>query len=208
MSSIASTYWGHFSRLRQSSSFNFQRRNGSSRRDSNRFELLLLADLQPELDDDHAFQDEAALELDDLVVGPHPLLARGELLDALDEYSAVPAAVEDAHPALPGDLRPEPPEEMVSLGTAVGLAVRVHREVARVESLDGAPNRTTLAARIDAFDDDQQAGPDLAAVGLAAEFESQREKALLRGLQPLLVFLATQSQCQIDLVESPHRPRP
>ena len=102
MSSIASTYCGHLSRLRQSSSMSFQLRNGIVAAGLESLELLLLADLQPELHHDHALHHEAAFELHDLVVGAHPLLARGEVLDALDQYPAVPAAVEHAHPALPG----------------------------------------------------------------------------------------------------------
>ena len=131
MSSIASTYCGHFSRLRQSSSLSFHRLSGSLRAVLEPSPLFVLADLQPELDEDHALVHEAPLEVDDLVVGPHPLFVGGEPLDPLDEQAPVPTPVEHAHPALAGDLAPEPPEEVVAQLALGRLRVGVHRVVPR-----------------------------------------------------------------------------
>src|SRR4051794_31430602 len=57
-------------------------------------ELLLVGDVHPELEHEHALGGERALELDDLAVRPPPLRFGREALDALDEHAAVPAAVE------------------------------------------------------------------------------------------------------------------
>ena len=58
---------------------------------------------------------ERALEVVDLAVGAHPLLAAREALDPLDENPAVPRAVEDGHASPARDLRPEAPQEVVAL---------------------------------------------------------------------------------------------
>src|SRR5204862_108405 len=56
-------------------------------------QLLLVRDVHPELDQDRALRGERALEADDLVVGPAPLLLGREALHALDQHAAVPGAV-------------------------------------------------------------------------------------------------------------------
>src|SRR6185437_11439471 len=56
-------------------------------------ELLLLAHLEPELDEDEAVPGELLLEVVDLGVRAHPVRLGGEALDALDEHAAVPRPV-------------------------------------------------------------------------------------------------------------------
>ena len=53
-------------------------------------QLLVLADVEPELEDDHPVLDELALELVQLAVGAPPLRLGRESLQALDEHAAVP----------------------------------------------------------------------------------------------------------------------
>src|SRR5208283_4826009 len=58
-------------------------------------ELLLLADREPEFYDEDARARHLALEIVDLRVGAHPVVARAEAFDALDEYAPIPASVKD-----------------------------------------------------------------------------------------------------------------
>ena len=99
---------------------------------------------------------------DDLLVRPLPLFLGGVALDALDEHSAVPAAVEHAHPAEPGDLAEEAAKEVVTLLVGRRRRVRLHGVVAGIEVLDDALDRPALAAGVATFEDDEQARTDLA----------------------------------------------
>ena len=65
-------------------------------------QLLLVREVHPELDHDHALFGQGVFEVVDLVVGPAPLLLGGQLLHPLDQDPAVPAAVEDGHAAPTG----------------------------------------------------------------------------------------------------------
>src|SRR3954451_2493023 len=112
--------------------------------------------MHPELHQDGAFGGQHLLELADLAVGTLPLLRRRELLDALDEYAAVPAAVEHDHPAPPRQLRPEPPQKVVAL-----LVVRRCGElrdpyVSRVERSHQPLDAAALAGRVPAFEQNTQ----------------------------------------------------
>src|SRR6516165_6869289 len=73
-------------------------------------ELLCLADLQPELDDDHASVDEQLLELVDLVVGSHPVRRGAKPFDALYQHPAIPGAVEDGDAAASRQVAPKAPQ--------------------------------------------------------------------------------------------------
>src|ERR1700676_622186 len=63
-------------------------------------QLLRLADLQPELDDNRIAGGELFLELVDLVVGTHPLVDSAIALDPLDQHAPVPGAIENNNPAV------------------------------------------------------------------------------------------------------------
>src|SRR3954447_13570723 len=77
-------------------------------------QLLLRADLQPELDDDHALEHERSFELHDLLVCALPLFWGGVALDPFDEHASVPRTIEQRHPAETGHLLPEPPQEVLA----------------------------------------------------------------------------------------------
>ena len=148
--------------------------------------------------------DETPFEVDDLVVRAHPLFDGRELLDPLDEQAPVPTPVEHAHPALPGDLAPEPPQEVVAELTLVRFGVRVHRVVPGVERLDHTPHRTTLAGCVDALDHDEETRADGPVVGLTTEMEAQFEELLLGGFEPFAVVAVGQPRRQVEVVESSH----
>src|SRR5690349_8343104 len=73
-------------------------------------ELLALADLQPELDDDRSAFGELLLELVDLAVGAHPVAHAAVPFDPLDQHAPVPRTIEDGDAAQRRDVLPEPPE--------------------------------------------------------------------------------------------------
>ena len=135
-------------------------------------ELLVVADVQPELHDDHALEHERALELHDLLVGPPPLLGRGVALEPLDQHPPVPAPVEHGHAAEPGELAVEPPEEVMALLVERRRRERGDTVVAGVEALDELADGAALAGRIGSFEHDQQPWPELPVAELAAEVES------------------------------------
>ena len=60
-------------------------------------ELLVLADVQPELQHDDAVLGELRFEVVDLGVGPPPLVLARKTLEALDQHAAVPRAIVDRH---------------------------------------------------------------------------------------------------------------
>ena len=145
---------------------------------------------------------ERSLEVDDLVVRPRPLLGRGEALDALDEHTAVPAAIEHAHPAEAGDLAEEAAQEVMPLLVGGRRGVRLDRVVAGIEVLDDALDRPTLAAGIATLEDDEQAGPDLPGAELPAEVQAQLEQTALGDFDASLVLAARQPLREVELVES------
>src|ERR1700691_3494245 len=104
--------------------------------------------MQPELDERCTLRAEAALECDDLGVGALPLVFARETLNALDQHAPVIAAVKQAHAALPGDVRPESPEEVVALLTVARRRELGDREMARVERRGQPPDRSALARGI------------------------------------------------------------
>ena len=76
-------------------------------------ELLVPADLQPELEDQDAGGHELLLEGVDLGEGASPLAGCAESLDALHEDPPVPGAVVDGGLAVLRQHAPEPPEIML-----------------------------------------------------------------------------------------------
>ena len=96
-------------------------------------QLLLLADVEPELEDDDPVLGQLALELVELAVGPPPFRLARKSLQALDEDPAVPGAVVDRDHPGPGHVPPEPPQVMVGLLLVGGLRDRDHPEVAGVD---------------------------------------------------------------------------
>src|SRR4051794_3511745 len=115
-------------------------------------QLLLVADVQPELHQDASLDHQGTFESDDHLVGAPPLLLGGESLDPLDEHAAVPAAVEDAHPAETGHGAVEAPQEVVALLVVARRAVRRHRVVPWVEVLHDALDRSALATGVAALE--------------------------------------------------------
>ena len=83
--------------------------------------------------------------------------------------------------------------------------VRLDRVVAGIEVLDDALDRPALAAGVATFEDDEQAGPDLAGPELAAEVEAQLEQPALGDLDTSFVLAAPQPLREVELVESVRR---
>src|SRR3984893_2149798 len=73
-------------------------------------QLLRLADLQPELDDNRVAGGELFLELVDLVVGTHPLVDGAIAFDPLDQHASVPGAIENRDPTVRWNIAPEAPQ--------------------------------------------------------------------------------------------------
>ena len=119
-------------------------------------QLLLPGDVQPELDDDGAPVVVEALELADLAVGPLPVGARCQALDALDEHAAVPGAVEDGDAPAPGHARVEALHVVPQQLQRRGRTDRVHAHPARIEVSGEARDRASLAPGVDALDDDHR----------------------------------------------------
>ena len=106
------------------------------------FALLLFRQVEPELEQEHAFVGEHALEPDDLLRRLVKVGVRGFTVDVLQKGLGVPSSEEDASLALGGQRLPETPQRraiLLILGGRVhdiGLHVtRVHPEVEQVKGL-------------------------------------------------------------------------
>src|SRR5208283_3514378 len=125
-------------------------------------QLLVLADVHPELDDDHPVLDELELELVDLAVGAPPFRLRREALQALDEYPPVPGAVVYRHQPRPWHVPPEPPQVMVGLLLVRGLRHLDHPEVPGVYSVGEPADGASLAGGVPALEHPHHRAPLLA----------------------------------------------
>ena len=100
-----------------------------------------------------------ALEIIDLVIGAQPVGLLAEALDPLDEHAAIPAAVE--HGGLP--THRQTPPEAPQIGSRAFLVswrgYAVHPQIARVERLPDAQDRTTLAGGVVAFKNEDETTP-------------------------------------------------
>ena len=149
------SYAPHLLRLRQFGSDFFEALEGRTLARLEARELLRLADLQPELDDDRAASGEMLLELIDFGIGAHPILHGAEPFDALDQHAPVPRAVEDGDAAPRRYLFPEPPE--------VGCAPRPWARRSAPSDIKApcvdaghAADGPALAGRIDTLEDQDQ----------------------------------------------------
>src|SRR5262249_31610525 len=119
--------------------------------------LLLVADLQPELDELDAGADDVPLELGAAFQEALVLLVGGEAHHALDAGAVVPAAVEDQDLAGRGEVR------QVALHVELGLLAvgrggqRHHAEDARADALGEGLDRAALAGRVAALEEDDDA---------------------------------------------------
>src|ERR1700680_2398640 len=119
-------------------------------------QLLRLADLQPELDDDRVAGCELFLELVDLVVGTHPLIDGAITFHPLDQHPTVPGAIENHDPAVRRNVTPEAPQ--IGL-RALFLGRRGDRHgdvLPRIERAGDAPNRAAFAGSVRALEDKDQ----------------------------------------------------
>ena len=205
MSSTASVYAARFLRLRQSSSVSFHDFRGSSARGLEALLLLLVGQVQPELDEHGALGDQHRLELPDLGVGALPGLGLGELLDPLDQHAAVPGPVVDRHASPAGQLRPEPPQPVMSLLVLGRGRERPHPHVSWVELLDEALDRAALAGGVPALEHDAHRWAEVVASSEPGEPQPERQQPPLLLAQPLLGFLLRKRHRQIELFETSHR---
>src|SRR5690606_25855106 len=73
-------------------------------------QLLVLADSEPELVDDHSRFGELQLERVDLIVSAAPVRLGREAPHPLDEHAPVPGTIEDREPAALRQVAPETPQ--------------------------------------------------------------------------------------------------
>ena len=92
-----------------------------------------------------------ALELVDLAVGALPLGLRAKSLDALDEDTSIPRAIENGDFAAARELIPEAPKVMVRVFLVGRFDRGINADMPRIEPLDQALDRPSLARRIGSF---------------------------------------------------------
>src|SRR3954451_25443493 len=153
-------------------------------------ELFLGADLQPELDDDHAFERIHPFELNDLLVGATPLIRGGEALDALDEHTPVPTAIEHRHATEARYVWVEAPEERVTLLVERRLGERRDAVMARIERIHETLDGTTLSGGVAALEHEQHPGAEVAGSRLTADVQTQSQPTALKFGETSLVVLA------------------
>ena len=111
-------------------------------------ELLLAADVQPELDEDRAVVGQLFLEIVDFLVGAHPFSLAREALDALDQDSAVPAAIVDREAPEPRQVTPEAPQVVMRAFLVVRCGNRDHAILTGVERLHDAADHAAFAGGV------------------------------------------------------------
>ena len=119
-------------------------------------QLLLLADLQPELDHNRPVPLQLVLEVVDFGVATQPVRLGAIALDALDEHAAIPGAIENRHPANARNVPPKPPH--IGLGTLL-FGRRGNGDdliLARIHRCRDAPDAAALARGIRAFKGNDQ----------------------------------------------------
>src|SRR6185503_1387842 len=166
--------------------------------------LLLVADMEPELDQDHSLVGECALEAVDLVVGAQPLLAGGEALDALHQRSPVPGSIEDGHSAPSRKHGKESPQEVVALLVRGRSGELDHADVTRIDLSHEALDRPTLARGVPALEHHAYRGSQLSLADLTAERQAQLRQTLPGAVERLRFLPASQRPGQIDLVQAAH----
>src|SRR5438270_2310496 len=168
-------------------------------------QLLRLADLQPELDDNRVAGGELFLELVDLVVGTHPLVDRAIAFHPLDQHPTVPGAIENHDSAERRYVTPEAPQ--IGLRALfLGWFGNGHGDILpRIERAGDAPNRTPFAGSVRTLEDEDQG---MMREALVARQSGQLALVLLQ--LPLVVFAGqllgqVEVADQFDVVE--HRRR-
>ena len=131
-------------------------------------ELLLVANLQPELDDNAASVPDVVFEVVDFSVGTQPVRLAAESLDPLDEYATKPGAVENDHSPEPRHVTPESPEVRLCTLLFGGRSDRDDLVLPRIHGRHYPANGAALAGCIRTFESKNQ-GP-LLEVRVAHQF--------------------------------------
>ena len=201
MSLTASVYCGRFSRLRQSSSVSFHDLSGIVAATFEAAQLLLVREVHPELDHDHALFGQRVLEVVDLVVGPTPLHLGGQPLHPLDQHPSVPAAVEDRHAAPAGQRRPEAPQEMVAQLVVRGGGEGGDVDVTWIERLDQALDGATLAGGVPPLEDDADRRTQFPSAQLATDDQPQMQQPELGRVQALFLVVFREASGEIHILQ-------
>ena len=162
-------------------------------------QLLLVAHLQPELDDDGAGLHQRVLEVVDLGIGPQPVGFGTEALDTLDQHAAVPGAVEDRDPSDPRHVAPETPQIGLRALFVGRCRNRDDLVLAGIHRLDDTADAATLASGIRALEGEDQRMPFL-----EARVAHQLRELALPLRQFLLVGLLFQHLREVEFGQ--HRP--
>jgi hypothetical protein len=152
ISCTASSYCGHFSRLRQSSSVIFHCFQGRVLPLLEPGQLLLRRDVDPEFEEHGAVTHQFGFERVDLGECATPLVVAREPFDPLDQHPAVPAAIEDGQAAVAGQAAPESPQIVVRTFLVGGCGDGDDGVVAGVQGAGGATDGPTLAGRVPALE--------------------------------------------------------
>ena len=146
----------------------------------NRLLLLVLADVQPELDDHRAAVGKLLLELADVVKGLQDLVLVDGFFEVIVQHAAIPGAVEDGPVARRRQLVPEPPHPGMEPLGFVGREDGVDLEPAGIDRLGQAVDDRPLARGVPALEDDDDRHSGRAGQPLAlAQFLLQKRELLV-----------------------------
>jgi hypothetical protein len=118
--------------------------------------LLVLVDVKIELDNRGGIRRQYLLELVDIAIPTLPDFIWNNLVNALDQYALIVAAVEDSDLALARYLVMVPPEEIVIKLLRGGYAKVSNPDALRVDALEDATNRAVLAASVHRLQHNQE----------------------------------------------------
>ncbi len=157
--------------------------------------------VHPEFDHHHALFGQRVLEVVDLVIGPAPLHLGGQVLHALDQDAAVPAAIEDGHPAPSRQGRPETPEEVVPELVGRGGSEGRDVHVTRIERLDQALDRPTLAGGVPPLEDDADGRAQFPAAELATVDQPEMQDPELRLAEAFGLLVLREARREVGVLQ-------
>ena len=124
-------------------------------------QLLLLADVKVNFDDQAAVVHQESFKLVYLSIGTFPLGRRSESFYAFNKYTSIPGSIEDRHLTVKRQFTPKSPKVMMSRFFLGRLDDRVNAKGSRVEFLDQTPDCSSFARSVGSFDDNQNVVPAL-----------------------------------------------
>ena len=115
-------------------------------------QLLVLADGEPELDQDDVVAHQLGFKIIDLAIGAHPVGPGAETLDPLNQHATIPGSIKNRDSFASRNMAPKPPEVRLGALLLGRGGDRNHVVIARVQRAGDAADGAAFASGIVAFE--------------------------------------------------------